>query len=133
MANEFFKSALPVWIEGRDKEWNVSARLTYSAKELYGAKMTLTGATFYQVYIGNKLIHFGPAKKGLGYTGVDVLPLPDTSDDVISILVAGYFCKCYNGVLIPSFIQAEIEDKDGKILADFVQTAQHHNAELRVV
>jgi len=117
MANEFFKSALPVWIEGRDKEWNVSARLTYSAKELYGAKMTLTGATFYQVYIGNRLIHFGPAKKGLGYTGVDVLPLPDTSDDVISILVAGYFCKCYNGVLIPSFIQAEIEDKDGKILA----------------
>lgn len=116
MSNNFFKSALPIWIEGRDKEWNVTARLTYAAKALKGAKMTLTGAAFYQVYIGDTLIHFGPAKKGAGYIGVDVIPLPDVDDAVISVIVSGYFCKCYNGVLIPSFIQAEIE-QEGEILA----------------
>ncbi|MBQ8408489.1 MAG: hypothetical protein IJY39_06440 [Clostridia bacterium] len=117
MSNNFFKSALPIWIEGREKEMNVSVKLTYDAKDLKGAKMTLTGAAFYQIFIGDKLIHFGPAKKGLGYTGVDSVPLPDLADGVISVIVAGYYCKCYNGVLIPSFIQAEIEDAHGEILA----------------
>ena len=116
MNTVFFKSALPVWIEGRDKEWNVTAKLTYAARALSGAVMTLTGASFYQVYAGDRLIHFGPAKKGAGYTGVDVIPLPDADECEISVIVAGYYCNCYNGVRIPSFIQAEIE-QEGKILA----------------
>ena len=117
MINQFFKSALPIWIEGREKEWNVSVKLTYGAKTLSGASMTITGAAFYQIYAGDKLIHFGPAKKGLGYTGVDVVPLPDMTDGIISVIVAGYYCKCFNGVLIPSFVQAEILDRDGGVLA----------------
>ena len=82
MINNFFKSALPVWIEGRNKEWNVHAKLTYTAKNLSGAKITLTGAAFYQIFVGNKLIHFGPARKGLGQTGVDVVPLPDVKVEI---------------------------------------------------
>lgn len=117
MANQFFRSALPVWIEGRDKEWNVSARLTYFAKDLCGAKMTLTGAAFYQIFVGDRLIHFGPARKGAGYIGVDVVPLPDIENGTVSIIVAGYYCRCFNGVRIPSFIQAEIESAGGEILA----------------
>ncbi len=117
MSNTFFKSALPVWIEGRDTEWNVSARLTYAAKDLSGAKMTLTGASFYQVFVGDKLIHFGPARKGAGYVGVDTLTLPDVENAEISVIVAGYYCRCFNGVRNPSFIQAEIEAADGTVLA----------------
>ena len=117
MSNNFFKSALPIWIEGRDKESNVSVKLTYEAKDLCGAVMTLTGASFYQIYVGDTLIHFGPARKGAGYTGVDSVPLPDIAEGVISVIVAGYYCRCFNGVKTPSFIQAEIEDKDGNILA----------------
>ena len=117
MNNNFFRSALPIWIEGRDKEWNVSVKLTYTAKALSGAKMILTGAAFYQIYVGDKLIHFGPAKKGAGYVGVDVLPLPDVTDGVISVIVAGYYCRCFNGVRVPSFIQAEILSADGDVLA----------------
>lgn len=117
MFNTFFKSALPIWIEGRDKEWNVSARLTFNAKELHGATMTLTGAAFYQVFIGDRLIHFGPARKGAGCTGVDRLPLPDVDGEVISILISGYYCRSYNGVRNPSFIQAEICDAEGNVLA----------------
>ena len=116
MANNFFKKALPVWIEGREKELNVSAKLIYRAENLKNAVLTLTGASFYQVYVGAKLIHFGPAKKGLGYTGVDVVPLPEIEKDNIFIIVSGYYCKCYNGVLVPSFIQAELEC-EGKLLA----------------
>ena len=117
MSNNFFRSALPVWIEGRDTEWNVSARLTYAAKDLSGAKITLTGASFYQIFVRDELIHFGPARKGAGYVGVDVVPLPDLENAEISIIVAGYYCRCFNGVRNPSFIQAEIEAADGTILA----------------
>ena len=45
MENRFFKSALPVWIEGRDKEWNVSAGISYSARDLRSTTLTLTGAS----------------------------------------------------------------------------------------
>ena len=117
MKNDFFKSALPIWIKGRSREWNVHARLAYTAKDLRGASLTVTGATFYQVFADGKLIHFGPAKKGEGYVGVDVLPLPEIKDGVISIIVAGYYCRCYNGVLIPSFVQAEITDEGGQVMA----------------
>ena len=117
MKNNFFKSALPVWIEGRNKECNVSAKLTYAAKDLKDAKMTLTGAAFYQIFVGDKLIHYGPARKGFGQIGVDIVPLPDIDGEIISIIVAGYYCRSFNGVRYPSFIQAELESADGEILA----------------
>lgn len=69
MKNKFFKAALPIWIEDRDKEWNVSAEISYSARDLRSATLTLTGASFYQVYIGDRLTHFGPAKKAFDYQG----------------------------------------------------------------
>ena len=118
--NNFFKSALPIWIKDRSCEWNVHARLTYTAKDLYGGSLTVTGAAFYQVFANGKLLHFGPAKKGAGYVGVDVIPLPDIKDGVISIIVAGYYCRCYNGVLIPSFIQAEISDEEVRENSDLI-------------
>ena len=37
-SNNFFKSALPIWADSRDKEMNVSVELTYSAKDLKNAK-----------------------------------------------------------------------------------------------
>ena len=116
MENNFFKSALPVWIESRDKEWNVTAELCFAAKNLKNATLTLAGATFYQVYLGEKLLHFGPAKKAIGYAGVDVIPLPEVDEGTIYIRVAGYYLGCYNGCITSSFVQAEIE-QDGEILA----------------
>ena len=114
--DNFFKKALPIWIDGRDREWNVTVELSYSAKDLKGATLTLAGATFYQVYLDEKLLHFGPAKKAIGYAGVDTLPLPDVDEGTLYIRVAGYYCKCYNGVVTSSFVQAEIE-QNGEILA----------------
>ena len=116
METKFFKSALPIWIDGRDREWNVTVELKYSAKDLKNATLTLAGATFYQVYLDETLLHFGPAKKAFGYAGVDTIPLPDVSEGTIYIRVAGYYTKCYNGVVTSSFVQAEIE-QDGEILA----------------
>ncbi len=115
-SNQFFKSAKPIWIEGKEKEWNISVRLLYKAEDLKNATLTMTGAAFYQVTVGDTLLHFGPAKKADKYTGVDVIQLPEIESGVIEIKVAGYYVRSYNGVMTPSFIQAEIE-QDGKLLA----------------
>ena len=117
MSDNFFKSALPIWIEGKEREWNVSAKLNYYANNLKGAKMTVTGAAFYQIFVGNKLIHFGPARKGFSQIGVDVVPLPDVENATVSVIVAGYYCRSFNGICYPSFIQAEIQSAGGEILA----------------
>ena len=115
-SNKFFDKALPIWIEGRDREWNVTVEISYTAKDLKNATLTMAGATFYQVYLGEKLLHFGPAKKAIGYAGVDTLPLPDVDEGIFYIRVAGYYCGCYNGVITSSFIQAEIKQGE-EILA----------------
>ena len=116
MKTNFFKSALPIWIDGRDKEWNVTAELRFEAKNLKNATLTLTGASYYQVYLDQTLLLFGPAKKAIGYAGVDEFPLPDVDEGTIYIRVAGYYMKCFNGALSSSFVQAEIE-QNGEILA----------------
>ena len=116
MENNFFKAARPIWVEGRDREWNVTVQLAYNAKDLKNATLTMAGASFYQVYLNEKLLHFGPARKAIGYAGVDVFPLPDVDEGTLYIRVAGYYIACYNGVITPSFIQAEIE-QDGNIIA----------------
>ena len=54
MSNNFFKSARPIWVEGRDREWNVTVQLTYNAKDLKNATLTMAGASFYQVYLDKK-------------------------------------------------------------------------------
>ncbi len=114
-SNRFFKSALPIWIEGEERERNISARLIYKAKGLQNATLRITGATFYQITAADKLIHFGPAKKADGYTGVDEIALPSL-DGILEIKVSGYFVSSFNGVMTPSFVQAELES-EGEILA----------------
>ena len=116
MTTAFFRSALPIWIKDRDREWNVTAELSYSARNLKNATLTVAGASFYQIYIDEKLIHFGPARKAAGYAGVDVIPLPEIAKGNLYIRIAGYYVPCFNGALTSSFVRAEIE-QNGEILA----------------
>lgn len=116
MIDNYFKSALPVWIDGKEKEWNVTAELSLTVKKTENSTLTITGASFYQVFLNGDLLHFGPARKAMGYAGVDVLPLSVKTSGRLVIIVAGYYLKCYNGSLTPSFIQAEVE-QNGEIIA----------------
>lgn len=101
-----FSKAIPVWITGKEKEMNICMNTVFICKNLENPVLKITGSSFYQVFADNKLIHFGPAKKGRGFTSVDTVNLPENVE--ILIRTVGYNCKSFNGVKNVSFLQAEI-------------------------
>lgn len=106
----FFSMAQPVWLKDRENEINCCMGLLLQGVNLSEAILNITGATFYQVYLNNKLIHYGPARKAKGIFAVDTVVLPQKcSVSELFIRVIGYNCECFNGVTNPSFVCAEIK------------------------
>ncbi len=110
-----FSKAIPVWISDKEKEMNICMDTVFDCKGLKNPVLKITGSSFYQIFADNKLIHFGPARKGRGVTGVDTVKLP--IDTEILIRTVGYNCKSYNGINNVSFLQAEITDGDNIVAA----------------
>lgn len=111
----FFKKAIPVWARGKETEVNSCIELACNGEEVSEGILRITGATFYQVYAGSKLIHYGPARKADGYSAVDTIKLPImTESDEFLIRAVGYNCRSFNSVTRSSFLRAEIEI-DGKV------------------
>ncbi|MGN0179959.1 MAG: hypothetical protein ACI4DY_11100 [Monoglobaceae bacterium] len=114
---QFFKRAVPVWADGKENEMNCCIELQ-TAVSGGNNILRIAGATFYQVFLCNELLHFGPARKAEGYAGVDELSLPEVMGSAeILIRVIGYNCRSYNGASGTSFVQAEIENEHSGITA----------------
>lgn len=136
-----FDKAIPVWIQGREREMNLWLSLRAVAGEGGPARLRVTGHAAYSVRVDGELIAFGPAKCGEGYYRVDDIDLTGciTHHSVITITVAGYNCIC--GCLLdePSFICAELIENgqvtaatghggfDCRIVTEHVQKAQRYS------
>jgi len=107
-----FRSARPVWPEGRETEKNLFVRFcaTVDAKQ---AALRLTASSLYRVLVNGEFVAHGPARAGHGFYRVDEWPLPHGA---VSIEVAGYNANSFYLLDQPSFLQAEII-ADGKVLA----------------
>lgn len=105
-----FKSAIPVYLKGQSEEMNTFATFPIRTGNLQGAELHLAAAAFYQVWVNGEFAAFGPARTAKGYGRKDILSLDRFrgENNEILIHVAGYFCKSYNGVRQPSFLQAEV-------------------------
>ena len=103
------KEALPRWIKDRENEVNTCVELVCNIFGYKDSLLRVGGASFYQVYFDDALVHFGPARKAHGYSSIDELPVPAVTDKVI-IRAVGYNCPTFNGVFQSSFIMAELEN-----------------------
>ena len=141
-----FKSAHPVWIEGREYEKNLSVGFSASfmAEKAEHLTLRVTGSTLYRVYINGEYCGYGPARGPHGYYRVDELDISRFVKDginVAAIEVAGYNVNSYYVLDQPSFIQAEIEGSGeiraatngeganfgARILAERVQKVQRYS------
>ena len=86
-----FNKAKAIWISGKEKEMNLCMDTEFVCKGLENPVLKLTGSSFYQVFADNKLIHFGPARKGRGVTSVDTISL--SSNCKVLIRTVGYNCN----------------------------------------
>lgn len=110
---QFFKSAKPIWItDNKNKirdDMNVCTEARYSADRLCGARLTITGATFYQVFLNGEIVCFGPARTARGFAAVDTVALADTDikcDIIIRVLYCG--CRNFRTVMTEPFLCAEL-------------------------
>lgn len=116
------KKALPVWVEGREKEMNLTLgfRGTFQVTENQKIKLRITGSTIYRVYLNGKFLGYGPARASHGYYRVDEYDpgkLIQKGENIVAIEVAGYNVNTYYTLDQPSFLQAEVELGDQIVMA----------------
>lgn len=127
-----FRSAQPIWLEGREREMNLTVGFSATIAKPASAPVTLrlTGATLYRIWLNGQFAGHGPARAAHGFYRVDELDLTarlHSGDNVIAIEVAGYNANSYYVLNQPSFLQAEVVAGD-KVLASTAGTGRAFSA-----
>ena len=115
-----FTAAKPVWPTGEERTMNLSVRFATTFEAGAGEAVTLraTGSTVYRIELNGEFAGYGPARGPLGFFRVDEWPLaakPGANE--VTLTVSGYNCNSYYFQDQPSFLQAEIVGKGGRVLA----------------
>jgi len=114
-----FYQAKAIYPKGKSNEMNSFAAFRAVTKDLKGATLLITASSFYQLWVNEKFVSFGPARTAKGCARVDESPLEGYAKDggkEILILVAGYNCEAHSTVRQPSFLQAELRKGDEVLL-----------------
>ncbi len=112
-----FRSAQPVWPDGRQEEMNlmVGFRAKLTRPEAKPAVLRVAAATIYRVSVNGDFVGHGPARAAHGYYRVDewdLTPRLRPGENVVAIEVAGYNVNSYYVLDQPSFLQAEVVSGD---------------------
>ena len=116
-----FRSAKPIWPEGREKEMNlwVGFRATFEAPPGKHVYLRTAGCTFYRIFLNGKFHGWGPARGPENYFRVDlwdITPLLVPGKNFVCAEVAGYNVNSYYVLDQASFFQAEVT-ADSDVLA----------------
>jgi alpha-L-rhamnosidase len=108
-----FRSARPIWPQGREKEMNLSVgfRSVFEVPAGHRVYLRVAGATLYRIYLNGEFLSCGPARAAHGHFRVDmheISPLLAAGRNLIAIEVAGYNVNSYYVLDQPSFLQAEV-------------------------
>ncbi len=105
-----FLKAKAIYPKGKSLEMNTFAAFSATLPKTVGAKLYVTAATFYRLFVNGKFVSHGPARCAGGYARVDEIELGELSlpENEILILVAGYACGSLTSVRQPSFLRAEV-------------------------
>ena len=108
-----FRSARPIWPEGREKEMNlwVGFRAVFQAPAGKHVYLRMAGCTFYRVYLNGKFHGWGPARGPKNHFRVDlwdITPHLTPGENFVCVEVAGYNVNSYYVLDQPSFLQAEV-------------------------
>lgn len=120
-----FLAAVPVWADAREKEMNVTLRFTadvdVDAQEtLEGLTLRVTASSIMRARINGEIACYGPARGPKGWFRVDewkVGKYMRVGSNRLELDVAGYNSVSYYLLSQPSFLQAELVDASGRVLA----------------
>jgi alpha-L-rhamnosidase len=116
-----FRSARPVWPEGRQREMNLSVGFAAPIETPRSGRtlLRIAAASIYRVRVNGQFVACGPARGPHGFYRVDAWDITDklaTCENVVAVEVAGYNSNSYYLLDQPSFLQAEVTCGD-RVLA----------------
>ena len=114
-----FAEAQPVWPEeAQAKNSFVGFYCSFSAKRGEQHFLRMTGASIARVFLNGRHAGYGPARGPKGWARVDEWPLAvQEGVNHIALEVAGYRVSSYYHMNEEPFLQAEIVDGRGNVLA----------------
>ncbi len=127
-----FVKAVPVWAAGREKEMNVTLMFSVDievadAETAKSIILRSTGSTIMRIRVNGEFAGYGPARGPHGWFRVDEWKIGaflKPGENTVSIEVAGYNSNSYYHLDQPSFLQAEIVDGAGNVLAATASSAK---------
>lgn len=115
-----FEQARPVWPEASDGQPNENVRFSASfAADGRSLVLKATGATQYKIRLDGETVGWGPARAPEGWARVSEIALEAAKGrHELVFEVTGYNIKqFYCNIPQPAYLQAELVDADGKVLA----------------
>lgn len=110
-----FIKAVPVWgrYETSYERRNRRLMFTEELASLDGVTLKIAAADFYRLSVNGSFVGYGPARTAKGYARVDEYSLSGMTEakdgrNVITVEVAGYYCKSLSTVRQASFFCAEV-------------------------
>ncbi|MGD0227054.1 MAG: hypothetical protein ABSF71_32405 [Terriglobia bacterium] len=129
-----FRSAQPIWPQGREKEMNlwVGFRAVFEVPPGKHVYLRMAGCTFYRVYLNGEFHAWGPARGPKDHFRVDlwdITPLLVNGRNFVCVEVAGYNVNSFYVLDQPSFLQAEVAT-DSEVLASTAGAGQPFEAKI---
>jgi alpha-L-rhamnosidase len=106
-----FTNALPVWLEGREEEHNLTLQCKALCPRLNQAVVRIATSGLYNLYVNGVFVAYGPARAGKNHfrmDQIDIAPLLDREENTVVIEICGYNAYSFELQNQPSFLQAEI-------------------------
>ena len=129
-----FRSAKPIWPQGREKEMNlwVGFRAAFEAPAGKHVDLRMTGCTYYRVFVNGEFLGWGPARGPKNHFRVDlwnISPMLQKGRNFVAVEVAGYNINSFCVLDQPSFLQAEVTT-DTEVLASTAGAGQQFAARI---
>lgn len=111
MQKTSFISALPIWALGKEKEWNVHLVLSATIEKEGADLLRIATHGFYQLFINNQFVAYGPARAGRDYFRVDEISITEQLDkeqNKIEILLVSYGVDNFSNINQDPFVTCEV-------------------------
>ncbi len=115
-----FQKAKPVFAAGHEREMNRVVGFYARIPAARHARLRITGSSLYVVMINGTFVHQGPARTCHGKYRVDEISIGrylTGENDLITIRVQSSYCNSYYLLEQDGFLQAEVFDTDGTVMA----------------
>jgi len=115
-----FVKARPVFAAGHEKEMNRLVGFYARIPAARHARLRIAGSALYQVKINGEFVHLGPARTCHGKYRVEEISIGKYltgENDLITIRVLSSYCNSYYLLEQEGFLQAEVVDDKGSVMA----------------